>query len=101
LPLQRFHRADPNSSGTTDLSDAIAIFGYLFLGSDSPACLESADVNNDATIDISDGVAILNWLFGSGEEPAAPGPAPSACGVDSDLVGSAGDIGCESYTACQ
>jgi serine/threonine protein kinase len=25
---RRFHRGDPNSSGTTDLSDAIAIFGF-------------------------------------------------------------------------
>jgi hypothetical protein len=95
-----FHRADPNGSGTTDLSDAIAIFGYLFLGSDSPTCLESADANNSGAIDISDGVAILNWLFGSGEDPAAPGPATAPCGPDPDPSGSAGDLGCEAYSAC-
>ena len=101
FPAVPFHRADPNTSGATDLSDAIAIFGYLFLGSDTPTCLESADVNNSGVIDISDGVAILNWLFGDGPEPAVPGPAPSACGVDPDAVGSEGDLGCEGYGACR
>jgi hypothetical protein len=94
-----FHRGDPNSSGATDISDALSIFAYLFLGSDSPTCLESADVNNSGTIDISDGIAVLNWLFGSGEEPAAPGPAPAPCGVDPDPAET--DLGCEAYDACE
>ena len=34
-----FHRGDPNSSGTIDISDAISIFGYLFLGSPGPAVI--------------------------------------------------------------
>ncbi|MBI4603524.1 MAG: VCBS repeat-containing protein, partial [Planctomycetes bacterium] len=96
----QFHRGDPNSSGTTDISDGLAIFGYLFLGSESPRCLESADVNNDGAIDLSDGIAILNWLFTGGLEPAAPGPPSAPCGPDSDIPGSAGDLGCETYSAC-
>ena len=97
----RFHRADPNSSGTTDISDGIAIFGYLFLGNPATlTCLESADTNNDATIDISDGIAILQYLFGGGPAPAAPGPAEEPCGPDLDPPGSAGDLGCEGYQAC-
>jgi hypothetical protein len=97
----RFHRADPNVSGTTDLADAVSIFGYLFLGSDSLTCLESADVNNSGVINISDGIAILNWLFASGEEPAAPGPSTAPCGFDPDPTGSEGDLGCESYAPCR
>jgi hypothetical protein len=96
-----FHRGDPNSSGTTDISDGIAIFGYLFLGNPSTlSCLESADANNDAKIDISDGIAILQYLFGDGPPPAAPGPPDAPCGLDVDPPGSAGDLGCEGYKAC-
>jgi hypothetical protein len=53
------------------------IFAYLFLGSESPTCLESADVNNSGASEILDGIDLLNWLFTGGAEPAA---APAACG---------------------
>ena len=95
-----FHRADPDSSGTTDISDAISILGYLFLGGTTPSCLESADVDNDAKINIADGIALLNWLFRSGPEPAPPGPAPAPCGLDPDPAGSERNLGCESYVPC-
>jgi VCBS repeat protein/FG-GAP repeat protein len=94
-----FHRGDPNTSGTTDISDGIAIFGFLFLG-DPPtlSCRESADANNDGTIDITDGIYLLKWLFADGPEPAAPGPTDLPCGFDPDPPGSPGDLGCESYS---
>jgi PKD domain-containing protein len=96
-----FHRGDPNSSGDTDLSDSIDIFGFLFLGH-PPAlsCKESADVNNDGMIDISDGIYILEWLFLGGPEPAEPGPTGMPCGFDPDPLGFPGDLGCESYARC-
>ncbi len=96
----RFLRGDPNASGTSDISDAIAIFGFLFLGDAAPGCKESADVNNDAQIDISDGIFLLTWLFAGGPAPAEPGPAGAPCGLDSDAPGSPGDLGCKSYRAC-
>jgi hypothetical protein len=97
----RFHRGDPNSSGTTDISDGIAIFGYLFLGNPATlTCLESADANNDGTIDISDGIYLLNWLFVGGPEPAAPGPTGAPCGFDPDPPSSPGDLRCEGYSSC-
>jgi hypothetical protein len=97
-----FHRGDPNSSGTTDISDGIAIFGYLFLGNPATlACRESADANNDGAIDISDGIYLLSWLFTGGPEPATPGPTQSPCGVDPDPTRSAGDLGCDVYAPCQ
>jgi len=43
LPPALFHRADPNASGTTDLSDGVAIFAFLVLGAPGPGCVESAD----------------------------------------------------------
>lgn len=99
-PRPMFHRADPNADGTTDISDGLSIFGYLFLGTGAPACLESADANSDGSVDISDGIGILNYLFLGAHEPAPPGPAPSPCGVDTDAPGSASDLGCVSYDAC-
>ena len=101
-PRVKFHRGDPNSSGTIDISDGVNIFGFLFLGKPATLpCKESADSNNDGKIDISDGVYILNWLFAGGPPPVPPGPTSLPCGFDTDPPGSPGDIGCESYTECQ
>jgi hypothetical protein len=92
---------DHNGDGTLDLSDLVALLGFLFLG-DPPAlsCRESADTDNDGAIDITDGISILNWLFAGGPEPAAPGPPAAPCGFDPDAGGSAGDLGCEEYPHC-
>jgi len=96
-----FHRGDPNSSGDVDVSDAVNIFGFLFLGDpQSLSCRESADANNDGANDVSDGIYLLSWLFTGGPEPPAPGPTDAECGVDPDPAGSPGDLGCESYPAC-
>jgi hypothetical protein len=97
----RFHRGDPNTSGTTDISDGISIFGFLFLGNPATlSCKESADTNNDGTIDISDGINLLNWLFLGGTEPAPPGPTEAPCGLDPDPADSPGDLGCVEYPPC-
>ncbi len=97
----RFHRGDPNASGGVDISDGITIFGHLFLRDPATlSCRESADANNDGAIDISDGIYLLSWLFTRGPEPAAPGPTDQPCGVDPDMAGSLGDLGCVQYSAC-
>ena len=95
-----FHRGDPNADGATDVSDALFIFGFLFLGDDAPGCREAGDVNNDGATDISDGVSVLAFLFTGGVAPAEPGPASEECGSDPDEPGSAGDLGCEEYPPC-
>jgi hypothetical protein len=101
-PGAYFHRGDPNSSGTTDISDGITIFGFLFLGNPAAlGCLESADTNNDGKLDISDGIYLLSWLFTGGPEPVDPGPTGRPCGVDPDETGSPGDFGCVEYPPCQ
>jgi len=92
---------DTEAIRTLERAVGLAIFDYLFLGSDSPTCLESADTNNDATIDISDGIATLQYLFNGGPPPAAPGPPEAPCGLDVDEPGSAGDLGCEAYPPCR
>jgi len=95
-----FHRGDPDSTGDSDLTDAVYIFDYLFQGGPAPTCFESADAQNDAAIDISDGIYILLYLFVGGRAPAAPGPTTVPCGTDPDPPGSAGDLGCAAYDNC-
>jgi hypothetical protein len=95
-----FHRGDPNSSGTTDISDGIAVLSYLFLDGAAPTCKETADTDNDGVVIITDGISLLNWLFLGGPEPAPPGPTTAPCGLDPDTPGSSADIGCESYSGC-
>lgn len=70
-----FVRGDANGDGTVDISDAIHVIGYLFLGASATACRESSNTNGDQALDISDPVFLLNRLFGAG--PALP--SPSSC----------------------
>ncbi len=96
--LNTFHRGDSNTDGKVDLSDAVAIFGFLFLGGPSPSCLEAANANNDPKLDISDGIYILSFLFSGGPAPPSPGPPPGACGEDPP--GPPASLGCLSYDRC-
>jgi hypothetical protein len=96
-----FHRGDPNADGKTDLSDAIALLEFLFLGGVTPGCKESADVQNDGLVDVTDAVSILNYLFLNGPRPSSPGAPGSECGIDPDTAGSPMDLGCGVYEMCQ
>jgi len=95
-----FHRGDPNVDGTTDISDAIALLGFLFRGGAAPSCLDSADTNDDGRLDISDGIGLLNFLFRDGASPAPPGPTTAPCGVDPQRPGSLDNLGCDAYPRC-
>ena len=94
-----FHRGDVEDNGVVNLSDAVTIFGHLFLGVDI-GCLESADTNNDGVLELTDGIALLGFLFLNGQPPAAPGPTDEPCGLDPDGPGTPGDLGCETYASC-
>ena len=90
----QFRRGDFNIDGSVDLSDALGIFNYLFLGGAGTPCENAADSNKDISIDLTDGVHILGYLFMGGAPPAPPGP--SECGVET----SARSLPCESYNIC-
>lgn len=71
---------DINGSGTVDLSDAVYLLTYLFLGGPPPVPLECGDLspkvregdtNGDGEVDVSDGIHLLNWLFVGGGAPVA------------------------------
>jgi polyhydroxybutyrate depolymerase len=59
-----FIRGDTDYSHTIELTDAVRIFGFLFLGEpETIGCEDSADSNDDGVVDISDGINILVFLF--------------------------------------
>jgi hypothetical protein len=75
---------DCNQDGTIDISDAICLLGYLFLGDPTrlPCGDGSAthvanrsliDSNVDAQIDLSDAVYVLSFLFSGGQPPSLGG----------------------------
>ncbi|MBI4603438.1 MAG: hypothetical protein HY721_15915 [Planctomycetes bacterium] len=69
-----FVRGEVNGDGVVDISDAIAVLGYLFVGGEEPEVLEAVDSNGDGGLDLSDAVYLLDYLFRGG--PAIPAPFP-------------------------
>ena len=58
-----------------DITDAIFLLGWLFLGGQKPPCEAACDANSDASADLSDAVFLLSFLFQGGPGPEAPYPA--------------------------
>lgn len=96
-PEAIFHRGDADGNGTLQLTDAIRILGFLFLGTPAPECLEAADSDDNGTLQLTDAIRILNYAFSGGQAPPPPGPPPSACGPDPK--GSPA-LGCKAYPGC-
>ncbi|MBI4601070.1 MAG: hypothetical protein HY721_03830 [Planctomycetes bacterium] len=94
LPGFRFRRGEVNGDAGVDLSDAVAVLGFLSLGSSEPPCLAAAAAGATGKIDITDAVRLLSFLFLGGAAPPAPGL--EACGADPT-----GDqLGCGRAPAC-
>ena len=74
-----FLRGDVDSSARVDLSDAINILGFLFLGQGDLPCPDAGDADDNGAIQLTDAIRVLGFLF-LGEGPVAE-PA-GACGVD-------------------
>jgi len=88
-----FVRGSARGTGEIDISDAIFIIGYLFLGGETPPCLDAGDANDDGKLDLSDGIYDLNFLFVGGAAPPEPFPG---CGVDP----TEDELGCEGFRGC-
>lgn len=83
-----FIRGEVNSDGILDISDAMHIFEYVFVGTaEVPRCLDSADANDDGDLDISDPVLLLDHLFVGDLHPAAPFPDAGSDPTDDDPLG--------------
>jgi hypothetical protein len=70
-----FIRGDSNGDVKGDLSDAIQILQYLFLGTSTPACVAAAKPNGERKVDLTDHIGLLGFLFLGGAAPVAPYPA--------------------------
>lgn len=92
-----FHRGDLNDDGVSNLTDAVMILGYLFLGEGDPSCLEAADIDDDGEVNLTDAVGLLVHLFSGGPPPARPGPPGYPCGYDPP---GSPDLGCLSFRGC-
>jgi hypothetical protein len=91
--LPPFRRGDSNGDGEMDVSDAVYVLGFLFLGGVTPPCQKSLDANDTGRVDISDAVYILGFLFLGG----TPLPPPStACDKDP----TPDDLSCDSFSGC-
>jgi Dockerin type I domain/Pregnancy-associated plasma protein-A len=60
---------DSSGDEIVNVSDAVWIINYVFVGGDPPSPLESGDVNCDGTCNVSDAVWIINYVFVGGNEP--------------------------------
>lgn len=74
-----FVRGDANYDFTLDLSDAIAMLGYLFGSGPLLAPLEASDANADGSVNLADPLAVLGYLLQGGSAPSAPFP-DAGCG---------------------
>jgi len=97
--VKKIQRGDADQNNKLELTDAVQILGFLFLGSVTkvPDCFDAADADDNGKIELTDAVRILGFLFLGGPPPASPGPPPDACGPDPT-----GDdtIACEAYAPC-
>jgi FG-GAP-like repeat/Bacterial Ig-like domain/Dockerin type I domain/Beta-propeller repeat len=60
---------DANSDEVINVSDAVWIINYVFVGGDPPDPIESGDCNCDDTCNVSDAVWIINYVFVGGNDP--------------------------------
>jgi hypothetical protein len=60
---------DPNCDGYVNVSDAVRIINYIFIGGPAPSPMEAGDANCDSTCNVSDAVWIINYVFIGGNEP--------------------------------
>jgi hypothetical protein len=64
---------DANGDGNVNISDAVWIINYVFIGGDPPADMHSSDVNNDCRVNVSDAVGIVNYIFNISQDPLVIG----------------------------
>ncbi len=68
---------DANGDENVNVSDAVNVINYVFLGTAPPDPYESGDVNCDLTVNVSDAVWIINYVFLGSNDP---------CDIDGDDI---------------
>jgi hypothetical protein len=72
-------RGDVDGDGNINITDAIALLGYLFQGSTALPCLDAGDADDSGRLNLTDVFRIVNHVLFRGP-PVAP-PFPD-CGLD-------------------
>ena len=97
LPV--FLRGDCNADGvaTGQVTDAVFLLTYNFLGGEEPPCLAACDANGDGEVEgqVTDAVHLLTHNFLSGAPPVLPFPRCERSTVRSDAA-----LGCETAQEC-
>jgi len=60
---------DANDDRAVNVSDAVFIINYVFVGGAAPYNYQAGDTNCDGTVNISDAVWIINYVFVGGNNP--------------------------------
>jgi hypothetical protein len=60
---------DANTDGVINISDAVYIIGYVFVGGAPPSPLDLGDVNCDGKVGLTDIVYMINYVFRGGYIP--------------------------------
>ena len=90
----------PLKRGTIDvddkveITDAIVLLQYLFLGGDAPPCLDAADIDDSGEVNLTDPIRLLSHLFLGGMAPEEPF---TQCGRDITLD----SIECNDSKVCE
>ncbi len=88
LPAEaaRFLRGDGDGTGSVDISDAVAVLGFLFTAI-PPAlgCADAGDADDNGLLEITDALAILGYLFLGGEKLPEPFPDPGIDPTEDEL----------------
>jgi len=93
VDAQDFVRGDVDANGTRELTDAVRVFGFLFLGDAALPCDDAADCDDSGALDITDGIFLLGYLFASGEPPPPPFERCAEDPTDDKL-------GCREFAIC-
>ena len=88
-PFVAFRRGDADCNKFLDLTDALSVFGALFLGRGF-CCEAAADLDVDGTVNLTDPLGLLNYLFLNGPPPAEP--FSSGCGVARSALPCANEV---------
>ncbi len=72
---------DANDDGSVNVSDAVYIINFVFVGGNPPQPIQACgDANSDASVNVSDAVYIINFVFVGGGAPTDCSPGSWAGG---------------------
>jgi len=69
VQLPQYICGDANNDEAVNVSDAVYIINFVFVGGDPPDPYESGNVNCDLNVNVSDAVWIINYVFVGGAAP--------------------------------